>query len=205
MLHLCKLVLDSRHAQCRRDLADPYEMHRTLVRAVVEDAEQSPPRLLWRQEETSGERAVLLVQSPVAPVWERAFAPGALLRVEQKSFEPEAVTRACRRYRFRLLANPTVTRQGKRFGLLREDEQLAWLARQGERGGFRVLGCVRSASFRIATRQRRAGGHHMVLQAAGFEGVLEARDAALLAGALSSGLGHAKSLGLGLLSLAPAG
>lgn len=203
-MYLCKLILNPSHTQCRRDLADPYEMHRSLVRAVVRGETDTPPRLLWRQEGTSGERAVLLVQSPVEPVWDRAFTPGALLDQEQRQFDPSQVAHSRQRFRFRLVANPTVTRQGKRYGLEREEEQLAWLARQGECNGFMVVGCVRSSSSRLATRQRKGGGHRMVVQAAGFEGVLEVCNASALSQALSSGLGHAKALGLGLLSLAPA-
>lgn len=203
-MYLCKLVLNPSHAQCRRDLADPYEMHSSLVRAVVQGEADTPPRLLWRQEGTSGDRAVLLVQSPVEPLWDRAFAPGALLDQEQRQFDPLHLVQSRQRFRFRLVANPTVTREGKRYGLGREEEQLAWLSRQGERNGFMVQGCVRASSNRLATRQRKGGGHRMVVQAAGFEGVLEVNDAVALAHVLSSGLGHAKALGLGLLSLAPA-
>ena len=43
--------------------------------------------------------------------------------------------------RFRLRANPTVTRAGKRHGLTSQGAQLAWLQRQGERGGFQLVSC----------------------------------------------------------------
>lgn len=203
-MYLCRLTLNPMHAQCRRDLADPYEMHRSLVRAVVLGEEDTPPRLLWRQETTTQDSAVLLVQSPVEPEWDRALGPGALLAQEQRRFDPAQVVLARQRFRFRLVANPTVTRNGKRFGLTSEEDQLAWLARQGQRNGFEVLGCVRAAAYRLSTRQRKEGGHRMVVQAAGFDGVLKVCDAQALAQALANGLGHAKALGLGLLSLAPA-
>lgn len=41
-----------------------------------------------------------------------------------------------RRFRFRLRANPCVTRAGKRFGLMQSVDQECWLLRQGERYGF---------------------------------------------------------------------
>ncbi len=202
-MYLCRLFLDPLHKQCRRDLADPYEMHRTLVRAVVASDDDSPPRLLWRQEGAAGNRTMLLVQSPVEPMWDRAFAPGAILMEDQKAFNPEQIIHARQRFRFRLVANPTVTRQGKRYGLMREEDQLDWLARQGKRYGFAVQGCIRAFSYRLSTRQRKEGGHRMTVQAVGFEGVLTPLDASALAQALASGIGHAKALGLGLLSLAP--
>lgn len=203
-MFLCKLRLDPNHPQGRRDLADPYEMHRTLVRAVVPDAGTAPPRLLWRLERAVPGEAVLLVQSPANPSWGKAFEEGALLDARTIQFDPDEAIRQGSRYRFRLLANPTVTRAGKRHGLFLEDEQLAWMQRQGERNGFRVLACVRTTSRRLVTRQRREGGNRMVVQTVGFEGLLEVLDAKAMATAMRNGLGHAKALGLGLFSLARA-
>jgi len=202
-MYLCRLILDPLHKQCRRDLADPYEMHRTLVRAVVVNDADSPPRLLWRQEMMPGNRTTLLVQSPVEPMWNKAFAPGALLMADQKAFSPEQIVQARQRFRFRLVANPTVTRKGKRYGLMRAEEQLDWLTRQGERNGFAVQDCIRAFSYRLGTHQRKEGGHRITVQAVSFEGVLRPLDASALAQTLTSGIGHAKALGLGLLSLAP--
>jgi CRISPR-associated protein Cas6/Cse3/CasE subtype I-E len=103
--------------------------------------------------------------------------------------------------RWRVLANPTVTREGKRYGLTREEEQLAWIARQGERNGFSVLGCERGADERLQVRQGR-GGNRITLHTALFEGVLQTDSVELLRQGILNGFGHGKALGLGLLSLA---
>lgn len=58
-------------------------------------------------------------------------------------------------YRFRLFANPTVTRQGKRYGLVGEEQQLAWLARQGERHGFVVEAALVTFSEVLGSRKGR--------------------------------------------------
>lgn len=105
------------------------------------------------------------------------------------------------RYRFRLLANPTVTREGKRYGLTREHEQLAWIARQGERHGFSVLGCVRGADERLQVRQGRSG-NRITLHTALFEGLLQTEAPEPLRRGMLNGFGHGKAMGLGLLSLA---
>ena len=61
-------------------------------------------------------------------------------------------------YAFRLHANPTVKRQGKRFGLVHEEEQIAWLRRKGERGGFTLLHAV-TASHQLGDRWSGAPSH----------------------------------------------
>lgn len=204
-MYLSKLTLDPRHSQARRDLADAYEMHRTLARAYAPDADTPPQRFLWRLERSNDSQLsnVVLVQSAHPANWSLLEAiPGYAETIQpNKPVDLEKLIQPQRRYRFRLLANPTVTRQGKRLGLIREEEQFAWLGRQGERGGFTVLGCVRGAEDRLQVKQGKTG-HRITVQTALFEGVLQAENVALLRASLLGGLGHAKALGLGLLSLA---
>lgn len=204
-MYLSKLTLDPGHPQARRDLADPYEMHRTLARAYALDVETPPNRFLWRLEcRADGQpSSVVLVQSAHPANWSSLAA----LRGYAEDIEPDKQVDLDRfvqpggRYRFRLLANPTVTRGGKRMGLMREEEQRGWLIRQGERNGFAVLGCMRGASDLVRVRQGRTG-NRITVQTALFEGVLEVSDVEAMRSALLNGLGHAKSLGLGLLSVA---
>lgn len=201
-MFLCRLLLDPKHAHVRRDLADPYEMHCSLARAVAAHASQAPPRFLWRQETVSQDSAVLLVQSPVPPQWSRL---GGVVDHAEKLFDPADLLREGRICRFRLRANPTVTSGGKRRGLHVGREQAAWLFRQGERLGFAVRRCVRMESDVLSMRQRKASSNRIVIQTVGFEGILEVTDPKLAACALANGLGHAKAFGLGLLSLARIG
>ena len=204
-MYLSKIILDPRHPQARRDLADPYEMHRTLARVYAPDADTPPHRFLWRLERRTDDRpsSIVLVQSEQSANWSILKAlPDYLEAIHpDKQVDLEHLICPTARYRFRLLANPTVTREGKRYGLTREEDQIAWLARQGERGGFTVLGCIRAATEKLHVRQGKTG-HRITVQTALFEGVLESMDELALRSSLLNGLGHAKSLGLGLLSLA---
>lgn len=204
-MFLSKLTLDPRHPQARRDLSDAYEMHRTLARAFAPNAEAAPARFLWRLERRADYQpsSVVLVQSAQPADWSVLDAfPGYADEVHaNKAVDLDTLIQPGARYRFRLLANPTVTRNGKRYGLTREDEQLAWLARQGERHGFSVLGCVRGTDERLQVRQGR-GGNHITLHTALFEGLLQAEAPESLHLGLLNGFGHGKALGLGLLSLA---
>lgn len=203
-MYLSRLRLNPADPNARRDLADAYEMHRTLARVYAPDATQPPARFLWRQERNGAgwPDGTVLIQAAQPGLWQVLDTlPGYVQSIEpDKPVDLAALVQAGRRYRFRLQANPTVTREGKRHGLVKEEEQLDWLSRQGKRHGFEVLAAVRGASERLSTRQQ---SQRITVQSVWFDGMLQASDADALRGALTQGLGHAKSLGLGLLSLAP--
>lgn len=203
-MHLTRLRLDPRSAQARRDLASPYDMHRTLVRAFVSDAEQTPPRFLWRLEPTSPWRAPeLLVQSAHPAHWETLAALPGYLQAERawetRPLDELSGLMAQTRCRFRLWANPTVTREGKRRGLVAEADQLAWLARQGEQHGFSVETVLVTGQDMLDSR--KADTRLSLLQVR-FEGVLRVTDPTLLSQAVQAGIGPGKAFGCGLLSLA---
>lgn len=204
-MYLTKLTLDPRHPGARRDLADAYEMHRTLARAFASDESTPPARFLWRLEPPrSGEvPSDVLVQSGMPGRWSVVEALDGYTRALQpnKPVDLDMFVRGGMEYRFRLVANPTVTRDGKRLGLLREEEQLAWLSRQGGRHGFSVVDVIRLVSGRLGTRNGR-DRPGLTLQSVGFEGLLTIEDPGKVAGALTGGIGHGKAFGLGMLSLA---
>ena len=204
-MYLSKLTLDPRHPQARRDLGDPYEMHRTLARAYAPDAETPPRRFLWRLELSNDGQpsSVVLVQSAHPANWPvlDSISGYAVAVHPDKPVDLEMLIQKSCHYRFRLLVNPTVTREGKRWGLVHEQDQIAWLARQGVRCGFHILGCVRTAEERLQVRQGKTG-NRITVNTALFDGVLEAVNDQALRMSLLSGFGHAKALGLGLLSLA---
>lgn len=204
-MYLSKLTLDPRHAQARRDLGDAYEMHRTLARAFAPDPDTPPARFLWRLERRADFQpsTVILVQSEQIADWTVLDILGGYATeiLGNKPVDLDKLVQPNARYRFRLLANPTVTRAGKRYGLTREQDQLAWLCLQGKRHGFNVLACERGACDRLQVRQRRTG-HRITVDTALFEGVLEAVAPEILRQSMVNGFGHGKAFGLGLLSLA---
>lgn len=206
-MYLSQLHLNPAHRAARRDLADPYQMHRTLSRVFAEVAEIRPSRFLWRLERAGsvGEAGAVLVQSAAPGRWHLLNElPGYLTKLHaDKQVSIEKWIAVGRKYRFRLTANPTVTRDGKRFGLLKEEQQLAWLGRQAQRGGFDVVGAVCSGCDRINVPYGN-GGTRMTVTRVQFDGELIAREPAVFMLTLQSGIGHAKAFGLGLLSLAPA-
>lgn len=203
-MYLTRLRLDPRSALARRDLADPYEMHRTLVRPFVKDAEQVPPRILWRAEPTAAWSAPeVLVQSEHEADWGllQQQLPGYMQSQkpwEAKVMTPENWLQHDQCYRFRLFANPTVARDGKRQGLASEEAQLAWLMRQGERHGFEAEAALVTGSEVVRSRKQDS---RISLLKVCFEGRLRVRDRMALAAALRAGIGPGKAFGCGLLSL----
>ena len=161
-MYLSRLRLNPADSRARRDLADAYEMHRTLARVYACGPDASPERFLWRQEigAAGWPDGTVLVQSEHAGRWNELSAalPGYVQSLEAD--KPVDLTRLLgtepgRHCRFRLVANPTVTREGKRRALLRPEEQSQWLARQGERHGFALEGATCGASGRVPMRARR--------------------------------------------------
>lgn len=204
-MFLSKLVLDSRSKAARRDLSSPYQMHASLCRAFV-GSEQTPPRFLWRLESNQNRQLPqVLVQSLADPDWQKfasleAFE-GYLDEMPRSKPIPLEHLQPAQTLRFRLKANPTVTKQGKRHGLKEVEEQLEWLVRQGQKGGFSVLGAMVAGSERVKMYKHEKGSS-IVVQSVLYEGHLKITDLETFKQILEAGLGHAKALGFGLLSIA---
>lgn len=205
-MQLTRIVLNLADYHARADLADAYEMHSTLSRAFTVAGGQVVGRFLWRQEPARpGEPAMVLVQSIFDGAWSRLLAakPGWATRVESRNWDPGAVLRSGQALQFRLRANPTVTRERKRRALLKEADQCAWLARQFERAGLTLRDAAVRETVRLAGKRRKESGA-VIVNAVLYEGVASVVEPAAVAAALGAGLGHAKMMGLGLLSVAPA-
>jgi CRISPR system Cascade subunit CasE len=151
--------------------------------------------------------ATLLIQGTVRPNWKSAGLYEEVEASEIKVFEPKF--RLGDRLRFRLRANPTVKKfvegrkNGSRVSVTGEEGRLAWLKRKADQYGFKTdaLGVV---SVDEGTLIGKKGPLKMALQSVRYEGHLEVMNPEALAKALTEGIGPAKGLGFGLLSLAPA-
>ncbi|PTA68496.1 type I-E CRISPR-associated protein Cas6/Cse3/CasE [Deinococcus arcticus] len=213
-MYLSRLFLSEGNRQANQDLRSPYALHQSIRWAFPGAGEAGGPlpdgeRLLWRNDDSKG----LLVQSVTCPDWPALEDrwPGYFRGVEVRPLNLSGL-REGDRLLFRLRANVTVSRyrngqdraadpRTKREALRGAREQLEWLDRQGERGGFTVLGAdiVQSGNVRL---YKARGGAPMTLFAVTFEGLLAVENADQLAQTVQGGIGKAKSLGFGLLSLA---
>ena len=216
-MYLSKLTLDPRSRQVRSGLSNPYELHRTLMRAFPSAEGGGPGRVLFRLEtpiRSAQTGLILLVQSEKEPDWPKLGSPNGYHLPDgpnnPKAFNP--TFRPGQRLLFRLRANPTVKRYcaakdcSKRVGLLKEEEQRRWLDRKAEEGGFKVLAANVTSEGKIGgkIRQPDQKTHDLCLLAVRFDGLLQVADPDRFLAALQKGVGSGKGLGFGLLSLAPA-
>jgi CRISPR system Cascade subunit CasE len=214
-MYLSRLILNPRARRAQRELANPYELHRTLMRAFADDLKKGDERVLFRQEPGRNGTPTLLVQSWTRPDWSYLAGPefrGYLLPVGEpnpavKSFDLDLA--ADRVLAFRLRANPTVKRRfsekdHKRVGIYDEQEQFAWLKRKGELGGFRIISARSGGQEDVGGKIKRdKETHALKLAAVQFDGLLQVTDPQRLREAVRRGVGSGKGLGFGLLSLAP--
>lgn len=203
-MFISKIMLNPKSRQVQAELRNLYEMHRTLSRGFGTDkAEYEAARCLFRVDNGGASTGLhVLVQSRVRPDWGLLSVPDTYMAgpPEVKEFSP--VLKPGRRLRFRLRANPTVKRDGKRLGLYKEEEQLKWLSRKGNAGGFAVLSAECASDDKLGFRT--AAGSEATFAAVTFDGVLTVTDPDAFLETLSGGIGSAKGFGFGLLSIAPA-
>lgn len=215
-MYLSRLILNPRNRRVQKEIADRYQLHRSLMTAFPDDLGDDDERVLFRVEESHrGRDLALLLQSWTMPDWSWLAEPGArgyLLPVSEpnpavKQFELD-LTRG-QRLAFRLRANPTAHRRcsdgvRRRVGLHDEEDQMDWLARKGERGGFALLAVRSSGQNTVSGCVYRNGtSHELTLFSVQFDGLLEVRDPDRVEEAVREGVGSAKAFGFGLLSLGP--
>ena len=160
-MFLSKLVLNARGRDARRDLASPYEMHRTILSAGFDGVpKEDIGRVLFRVDEdrTGREPPFVLIQSERQPEWSKLPRDYAAQQPECKQYDPQF--RTGQRLRFRLRANPTKRLreksisidgkpvekwhnekgEGKRVGLFKETDQTRWIVQKSSECGFRIPG-----------------------------------------------------------------
>lgn len=230
-MYLSRLILNPRNAQARNELAHPYEMHRTLLQAFsngifkVARNNVDAAGILFRAEERQNDNAiVVLVQSKIKPDWTyligkkdsrsylymlpKSFMNDGKLNPAVSEFELSEKIRQGQTLSFRLRANPTKRRKdnGKRVGIYKEEEQIAWLIRKADESGFHLLRHQISHDGKIKDSIHRNHNEHdrIELLSVQFDGLLKVREPERLLAAVQAGIGSGKGLGFGLLSLAPA-
>jgi len=196
MNYLSKIELDLLSRKTRNVLSDLYRLHQSVMGGFKnEDPATQPRRILFRVEpEIRNDRyATLLVQSPVLPDWTHLQRYGAIC--ETKAYEISLIEGSI--YRFRLRANPVVCRNRKRYGLVGEADQRAWLLRK-DCGVNWHLESVIDEGYKKGDKN----GRMIQYKSVRYEGHLQVVDPAKLFETLREGIGPAKGFGFGLLSLA---
>ena len=214
-MYLTLIHLNLRNRRVQRELANRYELHRSLMHGFKP---VTPPgeRLLYRIENGRGATRIM-IQTQTEPDWSFLHKDpfqGYLLDLpanpQMKTFEP--VINEGQKFIFRLQANPTKRLPGKaekienkRVGLYKEQEQLAWLARKGAASGFDPLD-VRVTNLGMTTGflKKNDRTDRLALVGVQFDGLLEVTDSQAFQSTIASGIGSGKGFGFGMLSLARA-
>jgi CRISPR system Cascade subunit CasE len=219
MTYLSRLILNPRSRQVRNELADPYEMHRTVMKAFAGNL-QDDERVLFRLDVPRTGIPTLLVQSKHEPDWveftearknyllDESYLPFGEENLALKEINFNKKLKAGQRLSFRLRANPVkrIKETRKRVGLHKEEVQLDWLKRKlNHKNSTQLL------SARVVNENDQHGKlfkekdkkKQMKFHAVLFEGILEITDKDEFQKMLEAGIGPGKGLGFGLLSLAP--
>jgi CRISPR system Cascade subunit CasE len=227
-MYLSRLLLNPRNAQVHKEVALPYELHRTLLNAYpqgkvhIDRRDYDAVGMLFRLDEEPRQGLIsVLVQSKTAPDWgflsNKRDSRGQAYLLHPALVPDDKPNPAVARFNlaeklvtgqtlsFRLRANPTVKKdrpnekQGRRVGITDEAKQLEWLNNKAEQGGFRILRVYTHKDNRLKDETHKL--EHFAVQ---FDGTLFVTDALKLADTIACGIGSAKGFGFGLLSLAPA-
>lgn len=222
-MFLHRIHLDPRCREARRDLSDPYQLHSTLCRAFSAPERKCPQgEFLWRLEPETDSTGCprILVQSRTMPDWTSIGVRGWLARADPAINLKDRLKldslKVGQRFRFRLRANPCVTRNRKRLGLLRLQDQETWVKRKAQWHGFSLSkvpsfdlsgASTGRVDVRISQEQMLQGRQHtgngVRIYSVLYDGVLSVTEPDKFRDALRTGIGHGKSMGLGLLSVAP--
>lgn len=222
-MFLSRIHLDLRCKEARRDLSNPYQLHSTLCRAFSPPDVKCPEgEFLWRLEpETDSDgNARILVQSRNLPEWSGITVKNWLAHAEtaidlRQKLKLDGL-KAGQRFRCRLRANPCVSRNGKRQGLLQTIDQEKWLERKGSQHGFSLPQLITfdltedvedRIDVRISQEQMLRDKQHsnnsIRVFSVLYDGFLTVTEPILFRQVLETGIGHGKVMGLGLLSVVP--
>ncbi len=207
-MFLSKVRLDIGNPSARQAIFNCNDMHRNLMRAFEIAEGSAMPRMeesvLYRLIQEKYGR-YLLVMSRNRPDWEKLARSGYAAEDVRDISALREVFVEGRTLGFSLLAAPTkkIANGGKnsrRVFLRTREERDDWLARQGEKYGFTLLGAWEAAlPVDVFGKKGTAG---VVYRAVEFTGVLAIRDASLFWKGYTRGIGAGKAYGLGLMMLA---
>lgn len=173
---------------------------------------------LFRIDPCLNGRAVIIVQSAIAPDWDYAFHNADFLLAapaDVNSFDPRFSKGEY--YRFRFTANPTRRLSkhspdakqesiGKRVPVP-PDQFVDWLERQAETAGFSInndFTTIQSSYIYMnkGYKDKNSNGQHLLSVL--FNGLLQVTDPDAFRETVVSGIGSGKAFGFGLLSITPA-
>lgn len=195
MKYLTRITADKRDI-LSQGISDLYDWHQALWKAFPGHDGERRSFLFRVDEKEKCFQIFLLSKLPVSKpnwgYWETKEISDSFLSHDK--------------YRFKLRANPTKKsnkgdNKGKRVGLYKEAELQGWLERKASQAGFKTENfAVTKPVNEFFTKK---GEKKNKLNRVDFEGILEVIDRKKFKTAFNEGIGSAKSLGFGMLIIAP--
>ncbi|MFI1393236.1 type I-E CRISPR-associated protein Cas6/Cse3/CasE [Streptomyces griseoaurantiacus] len=207
---LARIRLNPHHRDVHRDLRDPMQMHRTVMRMAPDNLGDAPRHqvgLLYRLEETDTSSTLLVQGTHLDP----ALLPPKYGHADVKSLAPMfSALRKGLAVRYRIVLNPAKRerlgldqkdKRGKIIPLSGADADQWWLRRAADAGlHLHVLTPTSLAPARPRNQQTPSMRHSLLR----YDGTATVTDPEALTQAVLNGIGRGKPYGAGLLSLAPA-
>ena len=161
---------------------------------------------LWRIDHDS-DKTCMIILSKNLPDFEEFQEQFGLAgtQAETKSYDKHVESITDRElYRFRLVANPVITKEGKRIPLnMNSTEKYPYSADDWLRDRLKAAGAeavfveISNVNSNKITKDRQ----RITISTMQFDGVLNVFDANALKKALINGIGHGKAYGSGLLTI----
>jgi len=209
-MHLTRICLNTLDRKVWNLLRDPYHLHAGIMTAFPETKKREDRNtssgVLFRREpqERNSPIVYVLVQSLMQPHWthfENTY--GQAVNPDCRPVNPDFMNGQI--IPFRLRANPVITRNGKRLGLVGEESHREWFGKRAIDNGFTIT----PDSFRAIDEGFMQGEKwendkkfDLSFRTVLYEGQLQVTNADIfLNKGIKSGIGPCKGLGCGLLSV----
>ncbi|MEU2870158.1 type I-E CRISPR-associated protein Cas6/Cse3/CasE [Streptomyces olivoreticuli] len=211
---LARIELNLQSRAVQRDLRDPTQMHRTLMRLIPNHLGDNPRHstgLLYRLDETEHASTLLAQAAVPAVLLDPARLPDGYGRPHIKSLAPMfTALRKGLPVRYRITVSPTKCERhptpgdrgrGKITPLTgpAADE---WWTRRATDAGLQLTTVLPTPQRPVSRHGKETGTvRHCLIR---YDGTATITDPTALTNALLAGIGRGKPYGAGLLSLAPA-
>ena len=188
-MFLTKLVIDWQSAK------NPYEIHRILWTMFPSMPEAVRPFLFRVESQKTGSQSSVLMQSELKP---EKPSGKCILEYKMKEFKP--AFEVGQKFKFLLCVNPTkrLISNGCRVPFVKEDEQIKWLK-------DKLVDSVNIVALAIKAENNLyflKGGRSGKILTVTFKGLLEIKNKESFEDLFKKGVGPAKGLGCGMISLA---
>ena len=180
MYYISKITFDNSVALARR-LANVHDNLHAMVWWLFPNDLTNKPHVVYS-----------IVNNEIYVVSSMPTRPAGGLNVQCKEYDPNFINGMA--FNFDATVNPVKTNNGKRFAILKYDELLEWMQRQGSNNGFSLLDFSERGHHKYIVNGEPMFGVNL-------SGVLQVNDPDKFKHVVLNGIGKAKAYGMGLLRI----